>query len=199
MLSSISPLGERARSSRWSVTVTAYTLGSVLGGVALGTLSAGLGALVPATARASAPALTVCALLLVLGLLAESGVVPGGLPSWRRQVDEGWLTRYRGWVYGLGFGAQLGLGVVTIVPSTTTYAVALAAGLTGHLGAGAAIGGVFGLVRAVPVTMLSRVTDPGALHATFRRVQAWAAPADRIARAGLVLAALTLVAAPLLR
>ena len=37
------------------------------------------------------------------------------VPGPRRQVDERWLDRYRGWVYGVGYGSQLGLGIVTVV------------------------------------------------------------------------------------
>ena len=53
MLSSISPLGERARSSRWWLTTTAYLVGSLAGGLALGALASLLGALVPADLRSS--------------------------------------------------------------------------------------------------------------------------------------------------
>lgn len=60
-----------------------------------------------------------------------------GLPSWRRQVDEAWLGLYHGWVTGVGFGYQLGLGVVTISTSATTYAVLLLAVLAGGPGTGA--------------------------------------------------------------
>ena len=34
---------------------------------------------------------------------------PGGVPSPGRQVNHRWLDEFRGWVYGLGYGAQLGL------------------------------------------------------------------------------------------
>jgi hypothetical protein len=47
MLSSISPLGERARDSRWWLTTTAYVGGSLVGGLAVGGLAATLGSLVP--------------------------------------------------------------------------------------------------------------------------------------------------------
>ena len=34
-----------------------------------------------------------------------------------------WLGRYRSWVYGLGFGVQLGAGVTTVVVSSAVYVV----------------------------------------------------------------------------
>ncbi|GAB95205.1 hypothetical protein BJY21_002643 [Kineosphaera limosa] len=194
MLSSICPLGERARASRWPVTTGAYVLGSVAGGVALGTLGAGVGALVPTTWRGSVPVLGLFAALLIVGLLADLGLLGRALPSWRRQVDEQWLTRYRGWVYGVGFGVQLGFGVATIVPSATTYAVVVAAMLTGQPSAGAVIGATFGLVRALPVFLVARVEAPGQLRALFRGLQRWARPADVLAQVSLALAALVLMA-----
>ena len=54
------------------------------------------------------------------------------VPGPRRQVDERWLDEYRGWVYGAGYGAQLGLGVTTVVSSAATYVALLAAFLTGE-------------------------------------------------------------------
>ena len=193
MLSSISPLGERARSSRWWLTTTAYLLGSLAGGLTLGTLAATLGSLVPEGWRGSPGALGAVAVPLVVGLALDLRVGGLSLPSWRRQVDEEWLTRYRGWVYGVGFGAQLGFGLVTIITSATTYAVVLLAVLSGHLGAGLAIGGTFGLVRALPSLGLRRVTDRGTLHRVFERVEGWAVPAELVARLTLAGAATTLI------
>src|SRR6185436_16220530 len=90
---------------------------------------------------------------LVLGVLAVAGVAVdlrlGGvrLPTVRRQVDDRWLTRYRGWVYGVGFGFQLGLGVVTVVTTAGVYLAFVAAALSGSAAAGALIGAAFGVVR----------------------------------------------------
>ena len=126
MLSSISPLGERARATRWGTTVSAYLLGSTLGGLALGFVAALVGSLVPQSARSSMAVTLVvgAALLLLAGLDLLASAAEGRaprlrLPSWQRQVDEQWLGRYRGWVYGLGFGVQLGFGVLTIITSAT--------------------------------------------------------------------------------
>ena len=194
MLSSISPLGERARGSRWWVTTAAYLLGSLAGGLALGGIAAMVGSALPDDLRTSRWTLVVVALLLLVGLVLDLRAAPS-VPSWRRQVDEQWLGRYRGWVYGAGFGAQLGFGVVTIVTSTTTYAAVLLAALTGHLGAGLAVGATFGLVRALPSLLMARVVDRDGLHRAFTRLEQWTFPAAVIAKVALGAAAAILMAA----
>ena len=176
MLSSISPLGERARASSWRATTTAYLVGSAISGTAMGALLGGAGRLL-----GGRPAAFV-AILLAVGLAVLLALeLRGRLPSWRRQVDVGWIGRYRGWVTGVGYGTQLGLGVVTIITSSSTYAALALALLSGSPGRGAAIGLVFGFVRAVPSLLMRRVdTQPG-LHRVFERLRAWRLPADRIA------------------
>ena len=197
MLTSISPLGERARASRWWLTTTAYVISSTLGGVAVGALAALLGGLVPEEVRSSPAVLLVAAAALVVGLALDLGVGGAHLPSWRRQVDEAWLGRYRGWVVGTGFGAQLGVGVVTIVTSSTTYAVLLLAALSGSVPVGALVGGVFGLVRALPLVMMVRVDTRERLWAVLRRVELASPTADRVARLALAAGAAALTAAAL--
>jgi hypothetical protein len=194
MLSSISPLGERARNSRWWLTTAAYVLGSLAGGLALGALAGGLGSLVPHAWRTSPWTLALAAALMLVGVVVDARSGGHGVPSWRRQVDVRWLDEYRGWVMGAGFGAQLGFGLVTIITSTTTYAAVLLAALTGSVGAGLAIGGVFGLVRALPSVLMGGVRDRAALHRVFSRVERWAKPADILARVALAGAATALVA-----
>lgn len=177
MLSSISPLGERARASSWRATTTAYLIASTLAGTAFGGLLGALGgALGDRGRRVAALALAVAlAGLLVTELL-------GRLPSWQRQVDVGWIGRYRGWVTGLGYGAQLGLGVVTIITSTTTYAALALALLGGSAGRGAAVGLTFGLVRALPSVLMRQVDTPAGLRRVFEGLEVWRTPADRVAR-----------------
>jgi hypothetical protein len=195
MLSSISPLGERARASRWWVTTAAYLLGSLAGGLALGGLAGALGSLVPDGWRGSPWGFGLLAALLAVGLVLDLRSGGHALPSWRRQVDEQWLTRYRGWVYGVGFGAQLGFGVVTIVTSSTTYAALLLAVLGGSPAAGLLIGGVFGVVRAAPSLLLARVHDREQLHRVFTRLEIWANPADVIAKVAVAAGAAALTVA----
>jgi hypothetical protein len=201
MLSSISPLGERARATRWGTTVTTYLLGSLFGGLALGALAAVLGALVPANLRSSlAVTLTVgvvLVLLAVLDLLASPTSARRPLvrlPSWQRQVDEQWLGRYRGWVYGVGFGAQLGFGVVTIITSATVYAVVLVTAWSGDVRVGLVVGGVFGLVRALPVLAARHVHEPVSLRRLLARVEQWARPAEHVAVGSLSAAGAVVVA-----
>jgi sulfite exporter TauE/SafE len=194
MLSSISPLGERARATRWGLTVTAYVLGSLLGGAVLGALAGAVGSALPDRWLASPVAAWVVVALLLLGLAVDLRSGEQGPPSWRRQVDEAWLTRYRGWVYGLGFGVQLGLGVVTIVTSSTVYATVVLAALSGSTPGGALLGLVFGGVRALPVLALRRVDDRTELHRVFARLERLRRPADVLARGALVGAALAVPA-----
>src|ERR1700674_244197 len=122
MLASINPLGERARRTRWGRTVVWYALGSTAGGLtvgaACGVIGSALRALVPPSADVVGfVVLASCA----VGLILDLGVAGLHVPSRRRQVNEDWLGHYRGWVYGSGFGFQLGTGVATTVTTTAVY------------------------------------------------------------------------------
>jgi hypothetical protein len=192
MLTSISPLGERARASRWWLTTTAYVVSSVAGGLALGLVASTLGSLLPTSWRSSPVAYAVVALALVAGLLLDLGVAGRRLPTWRRQVDQAWLGRYRGWVVGVGFGAQLGFGLVTIVTSATTYAVALLCLLSGSPAVGLVVGGTFGLVRALPSAFMGRVVTREQLWRVLSGVDRGAPAADLAARLALAAAAASL-------
>ena len=182
MLTSISPLGERARGNRWVVTVTMYVVASVLGGLTIGGLLGYAGSYVDVTAWVAAAA---CAAAALLDLVRR-------LPTFRRQVDEDWLTRYRGWVYGAGFGYQLGLGVVTIVTSAATYAMLVLCLLSGSTAAGLAIGGCFGLVRALPMLALRGAQTPDRLRDIAARLEQLSSAAGRATTVVLAGAAVAL-------
>jgi len=173
MLGSITPLGERSRGRRWGITVTAFAVAATAAGAALGALLGAAGGLVAlaATARAWLVAVAVAVAVTV-------DLVPGlHVPGPRRQVNEAWLHRYRGWVYGAGFGLQLGLGVTTIVSTAAVYATGAAAFLAGSAAAGALVGGAFGLARAATLLAAGGVDEPGALATLDRRLVAWERPA----------------------
>ncbi|MDX6555649.1 MAG: hypothetical protein QOD86_1844 [Miltoncostaeaceae bacterium] len=173
MLGSITPLGERGRQARWAITVGAYLLGSTAAGTALGALAGLLGS-VAIDGLGTTPRLGILAAAALVGALLDSGRTPLRLPTVRRQVDDAWMRAYRGWVYGLGFGLQLGLGVVTIVTSATVYLTFLAAFLAGGPGAGALVGLVFGAARGLPLLAVKGVRTPrqlGAVEARLRRLE----------------------------
>ena len=192
MLTSITPLGEWGRRRRWSLTTAWYLLGSTAGGAAVGVL-AGAFALAVSTFSAGSRALLVIGALacLAAALTDARGLLP---PSWRRQVDEDWLQRYRGWVVGGGFGIQLGFGLVTIVSSASVYAALALAVLTGSFWGAVAIGTTFGLVRALPLLTVRRVRSGETLAALHRRVNALAPRARSATVAVLAGGAAVLVA-----
>ena len=185
MLSSIHPLGERARGNRWGITAMWYLLGAVAGGVTIGALFGTLGALAfdrltPTTVGVSAAGLAL--------LAAAADGFRVRVPSPERQVNESWLTRYRPWVYGLGFGYQLGTGVMTFIKTASIYLLWLLAALTADPITGAVVGGWFGLVRGAALFTVSSIRDPETLRSYFRRMTRLA-PAGRWAPIVAALAA----------
>lgn len=187
MLTSITPLGERGRGNRWAVTTSAYAVGCALGGATTGLLLGSLGALLPPL-----PVLLLAGAACLLAAAAD--LAPGWLPVGRRQVDERWLGRYRGWVYGLGFGYQLGLSVVTVVTSAATLAVLAVALLTQSPLAGALVGVAFGAARALPALLVHRVDRPDRLRTLARRVERGRTTAARTTVAALAVGGTVLVA-----
>jgi cytochrome c biogenesis protein CcdA len=185
MLGSINPLGERARRSRWGVTVAAFAAGAAAAGAAAG---AALGALGHAVLGgvAAGPRIAVLAVVVLVGVAADLGTFGLRLPTTRRQVNEDWLGRYRGWVVGLGFGAQLGVGVSTIVTTSAVYAALIGAVLTGSAGGGLLVGVAFGAARAAPLLGAARAADPARVAGIDRRMRSWERPASRIAVAAQV-------------
>lgn len=188
MLSSITPLGERSRHNRWGGTVAWYVVGSVVGGSTFGAATGALGSIASSAwwPTGTAMLLLVTGVLLV-GLLLDLGWA-GPIPTIHRQVNEDWLGSYRSWVYGAGFGYQLGLGIVTIVPTSATYVVYILAFLTGSIPAGIAMGATFGLARAVPILTARRATNPAALRSLHRAMNRLAPRATRLSQAGFVIA-----------
>lgn len=179
MLSSITPLGERGRRARWGVTVAWYVAASVLGGAVLGGLLGLLGGLVPGLPLSPRAGLVALGAGGVLGVALDLRVGGVRLPSLRRQVNEDWLHLYRNWVYGFGFGVQLGFGIVTIVTTAAVYVTLLAALLTASWAAGLVVGATFGLVRALPLLAMADVTSAARLHGAHQQLQAWAPRAHR--------------------
>jgi len=196
MLSSITPLGERSRGNRWWMTVLAYLVGSVLGGAVTGLVLGLLG--VPLRrAGLTGPTLAVVVAVLAAVALGFDALAPRvRLPRWKRQVNEDWMAIYRGWVYGFGWGFQLGLGWATIVTAALIYLVFVLALLSGSVAFGLLIGVTFGLARGLVILAAAGVDDPERLVAFHRSLQR-RAPVARVLTVGadlLVLGAAVTVA-----
>lgn len=168
MLASITPLGERGRQSRWAVTVTAFLLGATVAGAVAGAALGWLGGL---AGLSSNTRLAVLLVALAVAILLD--LLPRRIPGPRRQVDERWLDEYRGWVYGIGYGSQLGLAVSTVVSSAATYVALMAAFLSASPGAGAVVLGCFGAVRGLTPLAASGVRSQRELLDFHRALTRW--------------------------
>ena len=104
MLSQITPMAEAGRGQKFARTAGWFIAGSVLGGVTLGGATA-----VAAIALGAAGMGHDTAFALVTGCAFTAAAVDANLfgfgpPFLPRQVNEAWLSKYRAWVYGGGFG-----------------------------------------------------------------------------------------------
>ncbi|MDA8379836.1 MAG: hypothetical protein M0020_03255 [Actinomycetota bacterium] len=182
ILSTMTPLAERGRRHHFAATAAWFVAGALLGGASLGLVAviAEIGAsavgLAPpahggATVAFAAAACAACAAwafdLELFGLR---------LPIHRRQVNEDWLDLYRPWVYGSGFGWQIGSGLATYVMTAGTYLTVVLAALSGSRAAALSIGVVFGLVRGLAIFLGAGITSPARLVSFHRRLSSLAGP-----------------------
>lgn len=183
MLSSITPLGQRARGNSWLRTVLAFWLGASVTAVAVHGL---LGLVGEVTGVADVPPWVVLIPVVGSAALDLTGLRPWGP---RRQVDEDWLGRYRDWVVGFGFGAQLGTGFHTHVPVWGVWGLLTTSLLLGLPGA-VAIGLGFAAGRTALLVTTARVDRPERLAGTM----AGLARFDRPAKGALVVGYVVVVA-----
>jgi MFS family permease len=192
MLSTITPFGERSKGHRYAATATWFVVGAAIGGLALGAVAAGLAALVTVAGATSAAVGTVAVVATLVALVSDTGLAGVRVPAHYRQVNERWLDAYRPWVYGAGFGFQIGCGLATYITTAAVYLVVVLAGLSGRPLAALGVGLVFGLVRGAAVALTWRTATPTALLAFHQRFAALLPWADRGVVATLVVAAAAL-------
>ena len=101
-------------------------------------------------------------------------------------MNEDWLATYRSWVYGAGFGLQLGAAIVTVVNTALVPLFMLPALLAGNTAAGAMIGAAFGVTRGVSLVLARRVRTSDDLRRLHRLLDRHA---DRTRRIGGAVAA----------
>jgi hypothetical protein len=184
MLASITPLGERGRHAHWSITVTSFLLGATAAGALAGGLAGAAGSFGLFDSLGAHTRLLALAVAVSIALALDVG--PRRVPGPRRQVNELWLDEYRGWVYGLGYGAQLGAGLTTVVSSAATYVALFAAFLSAAPGRGAVIVGCYGALRGLQPLLAAGVRSPRQLVALHTTLQRWRAPAALLANACLL-------------
>jgi hypothetical protein len=167
MLSSIHPLGERARNNKWWLTVGSFTVAAIVVGSVFGAALGAVGGLAFDDVSTSVILLVVAAAAVTAGVLDLMRVAPPG-PT--RQVNEHWIGRFRGWVYGAAFGAELGVGTVTYVVTWGIYALYVTEIATRSPMWGALIGGLFGLGRSLALLLAGVVDRPSRLTEFHRRM-----------------------------
>lgn len=170
MLSTITPIGERGRHHRYSSSAAWFVLGAVVGGATLGLGAALSAAGVGVLDLSGSGALGAAAALAAVTIASDLEVGGFRLPSHSRQVNEGWLNQYRSWVYGTGFGWQIGVGLATYVTTAAVYLMVAMAALTGSPAIAFAIATGFGLVRGLAVLLGRGLTTPERLLAMHRRL-----------------------------
>ena len=176
MLSTITPMAERARGHRYGVTATWFVVGAALGGATLGLGAAGLAAVVAALDPSTSTTLGLAAVAAALAALVDAGTFGRRPPFFRRQVDDAWLSRYRAWVYGGGFGWQIGVGVATYIMTAGVLLTVALAVLTASPATALAIAVAFGAARGLVVLLGARLRSPAALGALHARLDALEAP-----------------------
>jgi hypothetical protein len=185
MLTSIHPLGERARHNRWALTAAAFVIGAVGTATLAGGLLGWLGSSLPAGDWRWA-----AAMLLVLAA-GGADLARIGPPGPRRQVNEDWIGAFRGWVYGGAFGVQLGVGLATYVVTWGVWATAGLAVLSGSAPAGAVVGAAFGLGRSIFPLAAGRIDRPSRLTSFSRAMATAAGPVARTVGVAFVVLAVS--------
>jgi hypothetical protein len=196
MLSKITPMAEPTRNYTYRGTVAWFVVGATLGGATLGVpvalAAAGIGAL------DLAPEVALGLAGVAAAVCAASDAQLGGfrLPGHRRQVDDTWLDTYRSWVYGGGFGWQIGVGLATFIVTAAVYLTMVLAALTGSPVVAFAICLLFGFTRGLAVLISRTATSPERLGRLHQRFDALA-PVSRRLTIGfqVVLAVVALAAA----
>jgi uncharacterized membrane protein (UPF0136 family) len=158
MLSTITPMGEQARGARYAWTAGWYVAGAVAGGTCLGAVLA-IAARVSPTGRSIV--LTVAALV---AMASDTRLLGFQLPVHRRQVNERWLDRYRPWVYGAGFGWQVGTGFATYIVTAANYVLVVLAIASRSPAIALLAGTTFGLTRGIAVFLTRDASTPEALR-----------------------------------
>jgi ElaB/YqjD/DUF883 family membrane-anchored ribosome-binding protein len=190
MLSSITPLAEQGRGHRYRTTACWFVAGSIVGGASLGLVTALLAAGLGAAGLSSTTLGTLALIACLVAAASDASTIKFRLPAHHRQVNERWLDQFRPWVYGAGFGWQIGAGLATYIKTSAVYLMIALAALTGDPWLAVGIGALFGLVRGLAVYLGRGITNPTALADFHRRFMALDPRARQVVVAWELVAAL---------
>ncbi len=172
MLSTFTPMSERGRGHRYWVTATWFILGAMLGGIALGGISAVSALLLNLLLGSqSLLGLTILGGASIIGGLWDFGLLRPALPHHRRQVNETWLRQFRRWFTASAFGAQVGFGLATYIMTTGVYLTVLIGALSGSVTIALLTGLTFGTTRGLLVLCGSPISSPERLMLVHRRIE----------------------------
>jgi len=176
MLSQITPVAESARGNRFGRTAAWFVGGGVAGGLTFGLMMAVGAALTRAVNLTTTAGLVIVAGGALVTAALDARVFGIGPPFLQRQVNEDWLSNYRPWVYGGGFGWQIGVGVSTYIMTAAVFLL-IAVGVLGADPAFAIVVGVtFGLLRGGAVLLGVPLRTTAALLSFHRRFDALTEP-----------------------
>ena len=173
MLSTITPMAEAGRGHSFRSTSVWFVIGSVLGGLTLGGLMGGIALVVGGL---GATAMWIVAVASLVAAASDGRLGGFHLPGHDRQVNERWLDRYRSWVYGAGFGWQIGVGLATYIMTAGLYLLILMGALSNSFWAALVLGAVFGLVRGLAVYLAAGLDSGERLLAFHARFEQWREP-----------------------
>jgi len=168
MLATVTPLAERGRGHRYRSTAIWFIAGGTAGGATLGLVMAALALGVQAVDPSTTALAVVACTVAVLAAASDTRLGGFHLPFHSRQVNERWLDQFRPWVYGAGFGWQIGAGLVTYIKTAALYLMIALAALTASPVTALAVGALFGLMRGLAVLLGRGIVSPAAL-AEFHR------------------------------
>jgi hypothetical protein len=169
MLATVTPLAERGRGHRYRSTTAWFIAGGTAGGATLGVVMAVLALGVRAADPSALAVAVVACAVAVLAAASDARLGGFGLPFHSRQVNERWLDQFRPWVYGAGFGWQIGAGLVTYIKTAALYLMIALAALTASPTTALALGTLFGLTRGLAVLLGRGIVSPATLAAFHRR------------------------------
>lgn len=176
MLSSITPVAERARGHRYGATAAWFIAGAIVGGATLGAVAAGAALLLEMLNPRDELLLSIAALSALLAAWVDAGVFGVRPPFLHRQVNETWLRGFRSWVYGGGFGWQIGAGVTTYIMTTAVLLTALLAALSMSPITAMGLCILFGATRGAAVLLSAKADTTAAVASLHRRLEQLDAP-----------------------